>query len=87
MCVAQLFSISCGPVGIISMMTGHEKFNTIATILSMTTTIVLNLILTPRYGLMGCAIAASVSIILWNVYLIIKVKKHVGIYSWIYSVK
>ena len=87
MCIAQLFSISCGPVGVISMMTGHEKFNTIATVLSMATTIILNLILTPRIGLMGSAIAASAAIVVWNLYLIIKVKKHVGIYSWIYSVK
>jgi O-antigen/teichoic acid export membrane protein len=85
MCLAQLFSISCGPVGIISIMTGHEKFNTIGIVISMAITIVLNLLLTPRYGLMGSAIAVTAAIVVWNIYLVAMVKKHVGIYSWIYS--
>src|SRR5580698_6794146 len=87
MCVAQLFSISCGPVGNISIMTGHERFNTIGIVISMIITIVLNLLLTPRYGLMGSAIAVSAAIVVWNIYLVAMVKKHVGIYSWIYSIK
>ncbi|MGP8217633.1 MAG: oligosaccharide flippase family protein [Bacteroidia bacterium] len=84
LCVTQLFSISCGPVGVISMMTGHEKYNTIATLMSMAITIILNIILTPHIGLTGTAIAASAGIIIWNIYMIIKVKKNVGIYSWVY---
>jgi O-antigen/teichoic acid export membrane protein len=87
MCVAQLFSISCGPVGVISMMTGHERYNTIATIISMVITIILNIILTPTMGLTGSAIAASAGIVIWNVYMIIMVKNKVGITSWIYKVK
>jgi len=87
MCVAQLFSISCGPVGVISMMTGHEKYNTIATIMSMAITIILNLILTPHIGVTGTAIAASAGIIIWNIYMIIMVKAKVGISSWVYKIK
>jgi O-antigen/teichoic acid export membrane protein len=87
MTATQLFSISCGPVGVISMMTGHEKYNTIATLMSMGITIVLNIILTPQLGVTGSAIAASAGIIIWNIYMIIMVRRKVGIYSWIYSSK
>jgi len=87
MCIAQLFSISCGPAGVISVMTGHERFNTVATIMSMLITIILNLALTPYLGLTGSAIAASASIVAWNIYMVIKVKKHIGIYSWVYTIR
>ncbi|HWY98468.1 MAG TPA: polysaccharide biosynthesis C-terminal domain-containing protein, partial [Bacteroidia bacterium] len=87
MTATQLFSISCGPVGVISMMTGHEKYNTIATLMSMGITIVLNILLTPQMGVTGSAIAASAGIVIWNVYMVIMVRKNVGIYSWIYSSK
>jgi O-antigen/teichoic acid export membrane protein len=87
LCVAQLFSISCGPAGVVSVMTGHERFNSIATIISMSITVVLNLILTPRIGITGSAIAAGVGIVAWNIYMVSMVKKHVGIYSWIYNFK
>lgn len=87
MCVAQLFSISCGPVGLISVMTGHERYNTIATVLSMAMTVILNLILTPHWGLTGSAIAVAASIVVWNIYMIIMVKAKVGISSWVYKIK
>jgi O-antigen/teichoic acid export membrane protein len=87
LCAAQIFSISCGPVGIVSIMTGHERYNTIATLIGMCITIIINLILTPRIGLTGSAIAASVSIVVWNIYMLIIVKKKVGVYPWVYRIK
>ncbi len=87
LCVVQLFSISCGPAGVISMMTGHERYNTIATVISMALTIIFNIILTPTMGLTGSAIAASIGIVAWNIYMITMVKNKVGITSWIYTIK
>jgi len=87
LCSVQLFSISCGPAGVVSIMTGNEKYNTIATVMGMIITIVLNLILTPTMGLTGTAIAAAVSIVIWNLYMVHIVKKRVGVYPWVYKLK
>lgn len=84
--VAQLFSISCGPVATISVMTGNERYNTIATIMSMAITLLLNLLLTPSMGITGSAIAAAVAIVVWNLYMVYMVKVKVGITSWVYKI-
>lgn len=85
LCAAQLFSISCGSVGLVSVMTGHEKYNSIGTLLSIAVTVVLSLILIPYMGLTGSAIATAASIVVWNIYMVIIVKKKVGVYPWIYK--
>ena len=86
LCVAQIFSISCGPVGVVSIMTGHERYNTIATLIGIFFTVLLNFLLTPHLGLTGSAIAASVSILSWNIYMTIMVKRKVGVYAWVYKI-
>ncbi|HTB07976.1 MAG TPA: flippase [Bacteroidia bacterium] len=86
LCVSQIFSISCGPVGVVSIMTGHERYNTIATLIGICFTVLLNFLLTPHLGLTGSAIAASASILSWNIYMTIMVKKKVGVYAWVYKI-
>lgn len=56
-----------GSVGILLMMTGHQRiYNTIVMIAAVIS-ILLNFILVPRFGIEGAAIASSFSKILWNV--------------------
>lgn len=87
LCVTQLISISFGSVGIVAIMTGHEKYNSIATVGSIILNILGNLILTPTMGINGTAISAAVSITFWNIFMFIVVKKKVGVSPWIFTIK
>ena len=63
----QFVNILCGSVGYILMMT--EKQNIFKNIMIFATcvNIILNIVLIPKYGINGAAIASSISLILWNV--------------------
>ena len=63
----QFINVLCGSVGYILMMT--EKQNIFKNIMIFTTSvnIILNIVLIPKYGINGAAIASSISLILWNV--------------------
>ena len=65
--VGQFVNILCGSVGYILMMT--EKQNIFKNIMIFATcvNIILNIVLIPKYGINGAAIASSISLILWNV--------------------
>jgi O-antigen/teichoic acid export membrane protein len=62
-------------------MTGHERFVMIATAISTTLNIVLNLVLIPRWNLVGAATATATSMILWNLLLVIGAHRSLGINS------
>jgi O-antigen/teichoic acid export membrane protein len=87
LCVTQLISVAFGSVGIVTMMTGHEKYNSIATFISIVINIAGNLILTPLMGVNGTAISAAISILVWNIYLTIIVRKKVGVSPWVLAIK
>jgi O-antigen/teichoic acid export membrane protein len=48
-------------------MTGHEKVMRNLVLMSMLTSLSLQVILTPRYGMIGAALASASGIILFNV--------------------
>ena len=57
-----------GSVGIILNMTGKEKiFRNILSI-ALVIKVTLNLLLIPRFGIEGAAIASATSMIFWNLY-------------------
>jgi O-antigen/teichoic acid export membrane protein len=74
--IGQFFVLATGPVAVVLMMTGHERFHRNTTILSAVVNIVLNFILIPKYGAIGAAFATSVSLILKNMIAAIYVKHH-----------
>ncbi len=51
-------------------MTGNEKYNVFAQWVAMGSNVILNVLLIPRYGIEGAAIATGTSQIIWNVYLV-----------------
>lgn len=57
-----------GPVGLLLMMTGHEKNFLKVISCSALLNLLLNLVLIPRYGMMGAALASMSSEIVWNVW-------------------
>lgn len=65
--IGQFFVLSTGPVAILLMMTGHEKFHQYTTVISAVLNIVLNAVLIPMYGGLGAAVATAVSLALKNI--------------------
>lgn len=84
-CTAQLISIALGPVGNLSVMTGHEKYNIIFNFIKLGLLLALNLLLTPAMGVNGGAIATAVCIVFWNAGMFITIKKKTGISTWIFG--
>jgi len=60
--VAVVVRCSVGTVGTMLVMSGHQKFNAINIVAVTAMNIVLNILLIPRYGLLGAAIATAVSV-------------------------
>ena len=79
----QIFNALTGPVGLVLNMTGHQTKTAIATGLSASLNIILNALLIPRWGIVGAAIATTVSLIAINIIKVILLQKalNLSIYS------
>jgi O-antigen/teichoic acid export membrane protein len=75
----QLVNASMGSVGLLLNMTRHERDAAISVALSALLNVVLNLLLIPRLGAEGAALAATGSLALWNIGLAIWVYYRIGI--------
>jgi len=71
--ISQLVNAATGPVGPIMIMAGYETRTAIAVTIGAVTNIVLNLMLIPRYGILGAAVATTTSMMLWNGMLVFQV--------------
>lgn len=81
--MGKLVHASTGPVGYLMALTGHQNasakvFGTCAAI-----NIALNLLLIPEFGLVGAAVATSLTLVLWNLWLLILVRRRLGIHSFV----
>ena len=65
--IGQLVNALCGPVMYILNMTGKEQVSQKIMIWMSLVNIVLNLVLIPKFGILGAAIATSISMVIWNV--------------------
>jgi O-antigen/teichoic acid export membrane protein len=63
----KLIDASTGICGVVINMTGRTWLNTFNSILTLTSTLALNLLLIPRTGIMGAAIAAATATTVLNV--------------------
>jgi len=72
---AQLINVFMGSVGVILSMSGNQRYSIYTLAVSIVLNIVLDIILIPRMGLMGVAIASGTSLIVWNFLLYIIVRK------------
>jgi O-antigen/teichoic acid export membrane protein len=79
--IAQLFSAAMGSVGLPLIMTGHERNTAIIVGSSAMLSVVLNVILIPKWGLEGAATATACNIIIRNILSAIWVYKKLGISS------
>ena len=77
----QLANVAAGPAGTVLSMTRHEKLVAFGVLASAILNIVLNWFLIPRYGIIGASIATSVSMVSWNLILVVLAKQKTGISS------
>lgn len=71
--IAQLINSGTGSSGFMISMTGRPKINLFNTIFTLIINIILSLILIPKYGFFGAAIATGISISLINILRILEV--------------
>ncbi len=81
LCIGQLIFTVTGLGGLLLNMTGNEKYTAITGGASAVLNTCLNYILISRWGLMGAAIATSISLLLMNFSNIILVRRRLGIQS------
>ena len=77
----RLISSFSGSVGNILQMTGNQNIYALILFFGAILNIVLNLILIPKYGINGAAIASMSSLIVWNLSMVFVVKKKFGFYT------
>ncbi len=83
--LAHLVRAATGPIDHLLNMTGNQGATAWVLACSGIINIILNAILIPYLGLIGAAIATTVSIIISTVWLLIFVKYRLGMNAWIFS--
>jgi O-antigen/teichoic acid export membrane protein len=81
LCIGQIAAASVGPVGLLMNMTGHERRAMPVVIAAVLMNASLNLLLVPRFGIRGAAVANAVSYAFWNLMLAWQVRQRLGIIS------
>ena len=79
--ISKMFSAISGSVGTFLQMVGKQNVFQNILILTAIINIGLNYILIPKYGIDGAAFASAISGVIWNVLMIIYIKKFFGFYS------
>lgn len=65
--VGELVGTACGAVDVVLLMAGRSMWNLLNTAIALSSNVALNLLLIPRYGLTGAAVAWSVAMLAANV--------------------
>jgi len=79
--IGQFFNVACGSVGYLLIMSGHEKIVRNIMFVSAIINVALNLLLVQRNGIEGVAVATAMSVIFWNAWMLMAVKKHLGFWT------
>jgi O-antigen/teichoic acid export membrane protein len=74
----QLVNAAMGPVGLLLNMTRHERDTAWVLGASVALNVALNATLIPLFGMTGAAAATATSLLVWNVALALRVRKHLG---------
>ncbi|MBC2732959.1 MAG: flippase [Desulfobacteraceae bacterium] len=79
LCLAQFFNTAVGSVGLILNMCNSENLTAWGVGLSFLLNILFNWYLIPQWGINGAAIATTISLTTWNIFLLFSVRKITGI--------
>lgn len=75
LCIGHLINVAAGSNGLLLVMTGHEREVAFITISCALLNLASCFALVPRWGLAGGAVAVTLSLTLWNVWLIWRVRQ------------
>lgn len=78
---AQLLSAAAGPVGVVLMMTGHERATFFGLASGAVTNVALNALLIPSFGILGAAMATASGVLVWNTILLVALRRRTGLHS------
>jgi O-antigen/teichoic acid export membrane protein len=78
----QLLNCAVGSVGFLLLMSGHQMQLIKIQAASAVVMITLSLVLVPRFGLVGAAIATTASVVLTNVWALISVRQRLGLFPY-----
>jgi len=79
--LGQLINAITGSVGLILMMTGRQREHLNLILIMTLLNIILNVIMIPKYGLLGAALATALSMSMGNILGVFWVKKYYGFYT------
>ncbi len=71
--IGSFINAATGSVGYMLLMTGHQKLSFINSLVAVVVNLVLGIILTPRYGAMGTAVATGVALAVVNLMRLLQV--------------
>jgi O-antigen/teichoic acid export membrane protein len=83
--VAQMVNAAMGPVGLVLIMTRHERDMVWGVGAGLIVNVCFNLLLIPRWGAPGTAVATLLATITWNVLLVILAYRRLGIYTFAFA--
>lgn len=79
--IGQLFNALCGLVGMIMQMCGLHKQHQYIVVFTAILNALINYLLIPKYGILGAAIANTISTGVWNILMVIIVKNKLGFWT------
>lgn len=79
--IGRLFSAMMCTVGLLLVMTGHQRHAAVGVGIGAGLNVVLNALLIPSLGVEGAAIATTAGLVVWNTLLAVWVYRKLGIYS------
>lgn len=82
----QLVNVAMGSVGSLLIMTGYERDTARLLAVSAACNITGNALLIPKWGIEGAACATTAGVVLWNVLMVIRVHRRLGIHSTVFGV-
>lgn len=74
----QLVNVATGSIGLLLVMSGHEKAFRTAVAFALFTGVTLNILLAPRFGLIGAASATAAGIVVQNIVAAVQVRRRLG---------
>jgi O-antigen/teichoic acid export membrane protein len=75
----QVVVAGAGPLAQILSLTGHQRRSLPVFAVAIPLIVIMNLVLAPRLGILGSALAALLVTVYWNISLLFIVMKHVGV--------
>jgi O-antigen/teichoic acid export membrane protein len=79
LCVAHVINTAAGPVDQTLNMTGHERSTALGMTVGAVVNVLLNAVFIPLWGIEGAAVATALSLVAWNVVLVLLVRRRLGL--------